>query len=161
MGMLVITLLSTLSLSANALAVTPARSSPAQLRPRLPQLARATILRMQKGDDAELVERAAAAAVYLFPAFDGFQYGAYVYKTIPPIGAIAYNLVPAVNAFQSLPFAGFILFIGLSYFSRNANLSRFVRFNIQQALLLDIVLIIPGFVGNAAQMFPVDLQTRA
>ena len=32
-----------------------------------------------------------------------------------------------------VPFAGFVLFIGLSTFTRNMNLSRFVRFNIQQA----------------------------
>ena len=110
-------------------------------------------------DSDDTIDKAVAAAVYLFPALDGFQYGAYVYSTIPPLGAVAYNLVPFVNAFQSLPFAGLILFIGLSTFTRNTGLSRFVRFNIQQALLLDIVLIIPGFIGGAARMFPVELQT--
>ena len=43
-------------------------------------------------------------------------------------------------------------------FTRNTGLSRFVRFNIQQALLLDILLVIPGVLGSATRMFPYDLQ---
>ena len=57
------------------------------------------------------------------------------------------EVAPAVGAFQSSPFSGFVLFIGLSFFTRNSGLPRFVRFNIQQALLLDIALIIPGLFG--------------
>lgn len=57
------------------------------------------------------------------------------------------------------PFGGLIFFFGLSFFTRNQNLSRFVRFNIQQAILLDIILLIPGFFGGAAgNMFPLELQ---
>ena len=63
-----------------------------------------------------------------------------------------------VNAFQSLPFAGLIFFFGLSFFTRNQGLSRFVRFNIQQAILLDIVLIIPSFFGDFGKIFPLELQ---
>lgn len=115
-----------------------------------------TSIRMQSEPSA--ADRAAAAAVYLFPALDGFQYGAYVYSSVPPLGQAAYSVLPLVNGFQSLPFAGLILFIGLSTFTRNTGLTRFVRFNIQQALLLDIALIIPGFVGGAGRMFPEVLQ---
>ena len=46
----------------------------------------------------------------------------------------------------------------LSFFTRNQGLSRFVRFNIQQALLLDIVLIIPSFFGDIGRVFPAELQ---
>ena len=139
--------------------------------------------KMQKGD-ADVVERAgaclhlcllplvehathtslsipgqpAAATVYLLPLLDGFPFGAFIYSSVPAVGSVAYQLVPFVNAFQSLPFAGLILFVGLSYFTRNQGLSRFVRFNIQQALLLDILLIIPGVFGGASRMFPVELQ---
>ena len=37
------------------------------------------------------------------------------------------------RARTQLPFAGLIFFFTLSYFARSGNLSRFVRFNIQQA----------------------------
>ena len=79
---------------------------------------------------------------------------------MPGVGDAAHALPPLVNTFQSIPFAGLILFFTLSYFARSSNLSRFVRFNIQQAILLDIVLIVrrhhlsptylvsPGIVGG-------------
>eukprot|EP00325_Prymnesiales_sp_UTEX-LB-985_P007758 CAMPEP_0174696288 /NCGR_PEP_ID=MMETSP1094-20130205/2468_1 /TAXON_ID=156173 /ORGANISM="Chrysochromulina brevifilum, Strain UTEX LB 985" /LENGTH=194 /DNA_ID=CAMNT_0015893017 /DNA_START=18 /DNA_END=602 /DNA_ORIENTATION=- len=109
-------------------------------------------------DEPAAVERVAAAAAYLFPITDGFGFGGYIYQNVPPLGALAYQVAPAINAFNSVPFLGLIFFIAFSSFSRNTGLSRFVRFNLQQALLLDIALIIPGFVGSASQMFPVDLQ---
>ena len=106
----------------------------------------------------DVVERLAAGVVYLLPCADGFPYGSYIYSNVPPVGALAYNVLPFVNAFQNLPFVGLILFIGLSAFSRNAGLSRFVRFNIQQALLLDIALLIPSFFGGIGKAFPYELQ---
>ena len=78
-------------------------------------------------------EKAAAASAYVLPLLDGFPYGVYVYQNVEPVGNVAFSLLPYVNAFQSLPFAGLILFFGLSFFTRNQGLSRFVRFNIQQA----------------------------
>eukprot|EP00965_Chrysotila_dentata_P194577 6176444-Pleurochrysis_carterae.AAC.3 len=39
---------------------------------------------------------------------------------------------PFVASFESIPFGGLVFFIGMSLFTRNPNLSRFVRFNIQQ-----------------------------
>ena len=42
--------------------------------------------------------------------------------------------------------------------SRNPGLSRFLRFNLQQAILLDIAFIIPNFFGNAGNMFPIEVQ---
>lgn len=103
-------------------------------------------------------DRAAASLVYLLPALDGFGYGTYVYQNIPPLGAVAYQLLPIVNGFESLPFGGLVLFIGLSFFTRNQGLSRFVRFNIQQALLLDIALIIPDLFTPVTKIFPYELQ---
>jgi len=109
--------------------------------------------------DPDPAERVAAAAPYLLPCLDGFLYGIYVYTAIPPLGSAALAVLPVVNSFQSLPFAGLILFIGLSAFTRNQGLSRFVRFNIQQALLLDILLIIPSFFGGSlSKMFPQELN---
>ena len=109
-------------------------------------------------DDASLVDRAFAAAVYLFPITDGFQFGKFIYAQVPPAGALAQLIYPSIQAFDAIPFSGIIFFFGLSALSRNPGLSRFLRFNLQQAILLDIALIIPGFVGSAGQSFPVGLQ---
>ena len=62
-------------------------------------------------------------------------------------------------AFQASPLSGFVFFIGLSLTTRNANLPRFIRFNVQQALLLDIVLIIPTlFADFGAPPLPQQLS---
>jgi len=42
--------------------------------------------------------------------------------------------------------------------SRNPGLSRFLRFNLQQAILLDIAFIIPNFFGGVGQMVPIEVQ---
>ena len=130
-----------------------ARASP------IPHMSHPPVFFMRSGPGPDTVERAAAAAAYLLPALDGFNYGAYIYATIPPLGSAAYTVLPLVNAFNSLPFAGIILFIGLSTFTRNQGLSRFVRFNIQQALLLDIALLIPGFFGPIAKLVGPEMAT--
>ena len=94
------------------------------------------------------------------PACDGYIYGGYIYQNTPVFGDFALLFAPAVNAFESIPFSGLALFIGLSIFSRSANLSRFVRFNIQQAIVLDIALVIPSLFQGATQMFPAMLQIQ-
>lgn len=102
----------------------------------------------------DLVDRAFAASVYLFPITDGFQYGKYLYAQYEPLGAIAQVIAPAINGFDAIPFSGIIFFFGLSALSRNPGLSRFLRFNLQQAILLDIVFIIPGFFRGVNFGFP-------
>jgi len=133
-----------------------ARASQPPLMHHLPRSPLAVT--MAQSDDAELVDRAFAAAVYLFPITDGFQFGLFLYKDVPPLGALAQAVYPAIAAFDSIPFSGLIFFIGLSALSRNPGLSRFLRFNLQQALLLDIAFIICGFAGSAGKMFPVVMQ---
>jgi hypothetical protein len=121
-------------------AVSSARS---MVRPQIPMAfrpARSTARTSAPvlAESPSLVERGAAALPFLFPFCDGFSYGAYIYKNVPIVGDAAYTVAPLVMAFEGLPFVGLILFLGLSYFSRNLGLSRFVRFSIQQALILDI-----------------------
>lgn len=50
--------------------------------------------------------------------------------------------------YSIVPFAQLIFFIGLSVLSRNPSISRPVRFNMQQALILDIALIFPSLLGR-------------
>ena len=107
-----------------------------------------------------VAERVAATLPYLLPACDGYVYGAYIYQNTPVFGDIALLFAPLVNAFESVPFGGLALFIGLSIFARSANLSRFVRFNIQQAIVLDIALVIPSLFAGASRMFPEVLQIQ-
>ena len=52
-------------------------------------------------------------------------------------------LSPLIRIYTGFPFAGLIVFILLlSLVVRNSNISRFIRFNTMQAILLDILLIV-------------------
>jgi Chloroplast import apparatus Tic20-like len=52
--------------------------------------------------------------------------------------------------YQTIPFSGLVAFFLLSSFTSNLKLNRLVRFNIQQAIFLDIALIFPGIIGTVA-----------
>ena len=52
--------------------------------------------------------------------------------------------------YQAVPFSGLFAFFALSFLSGNMRLNRLVRFNMQQAILVDIALIIPGLLGGLA-----------
>jgi Chloroplast import apparatus Tic20-like/EF-hand domain pair len=107
---------------------------------------------------------------YLFPLLDGLQYAAPVLlkNTDNP-------LVQAVGLlytlYRTIPFGGFIAFFALSTLSNNMRINRLVRFNMQQAIFLDISLFFPGLaasligllVGNSVSLDPqlVDLSSTA
>jgi len=83
---------------------------------------------------------------YLFPLMDGLAYGRFLLQ-----GADASNpFVDIVAAlyllYRSVPFSGFIAFFALNILSGNPGINRLVRFNMQQAIFLDIALFFPGLV---------------
>ena len=92
----------------------------------------------------ELLERAAAVAVYSLPFADGFEYGGAVYSSVPGLYELAHFVIaPFITAFHSVPCSGLCYFLAFSFFVSSSSLSRFVRFNIQQALFLDMILLLP------------------
>jgi hypothetical protein len=123
--------------------------------PRLPEpRARSIVMGEKPGPLARL----GACLVYLMPVMDGFQYGMWIYQNVPFLGKLAYRFQPIVYAFQSVPFLPLVLFIGLASMSNSMGLSRFVRFNIQQSILLDICLILPYVFAPVTKFFPMQLQ---
>lgn len=88
---------------------------------------------------------------YLFPLMDGLLFGQYLLGNSE--NPIAIGLAGLYMAYRSIPFAGFLSFLSLSVLSGNLSINRLVRFNMQQAIFLDIALFVPGLVGavtNAA-----------
>jgi uncharacterized membrane protein len=62
----------------------------------------------------------------------------------PAVKACIKPILPAAAAFHSFPFASMIVFFGLyAGVVNNKSLPRYVRFNTMQAMLLDIVLVMP------------------
>jgi hypothetical protein len=83
---------------------------------------------------------------YLFPLMDSLQFGRFLIvenadNPLVVILALLYTL------YKSVPFSGFIAFLALNVLSSNPGINRLVRFNMQQAIFVDIALFFPGLIG--------------
>jgi Chloroplast import apparatus Tic20-like len=112
-----------------------------------------TTLSMWKWDD-ELKgrDRIKACIPYILPLLDGDQFGNYIYERISLLGCVnAWTLGPLVDLFHKVPFLSITLFCALTLGTRFnfEGMDRNVRFNAQQAALLDVVLLLPEFIGSA------------
>jgi len=80
---------------------------------------------------------------YLFPLLDSLQFGRFLIvdnADNPLVGLL--GLLYAT--YRSIPFSGFVAFLALNTLSSNPGLNRLIRFNMQQAIFLDIALFFPG-----------------
>jgi hypothetical protein len=82
---------------------------------------------------------------YLFPLMDGLQYGRFLLAAdgaeanpFVVILAILYSL------YRTIPLSGFIAFFVLNFLGGNPSINRLIRYNMQQAIFIDIALFFPG-----------------
>ncbi|KAK1862030.1 hypothetical protein I4F81_004606 [Pyropia yezoensis] len=103
------------------------------------------------GEPVPVLERIGASAPYLLPLLDGLVFGRFVFERAPTVAAVVLPAIaPLFRAYRGIPFFAFGIFFALYLLVvRNTGFSRFVRFNTQQALLLDVVLILPQLLGGA------------
>jgi Chloroplast import apparatus Tic20-like/EF-hand domain pair len=83
---------------------------------------------------------------YLFPLLDGLQFARYFVMENPDsilsiIIGITYGL------YRSIPFGGLLCFFALNFLSGNLSINRLIRFNMQQAIFIDIALFFPGLLA--------------
>mmetsp|Transcript_15701 Transcript_15701/g.19929 ORF Transcript_15701/g.19929 Transcript_15701/m.19929 type:complete len:396 (-) Transcript_15701:31-1218(-) len=86
---------------------------------------------------------------YLFPLMDGLQWGRFL------LGAEGAESNPFVVGlallyalYRAIPFSGFIAFFVLYFLTGNPSINRLVRYNMQQAIFLDVALFFPGLIGG-------------
>lgn len=84
---------------------------------------------------------------YLFPLLDGFQFARFLVLQNPdnPISA---TIAILYALYRSIPLGGFIAFFALSFLSGNPRINRLIRFNMQQAIYLDIALFFPSLLAG-------------
>merc|ERR1712072_1409298 len=111
--------------------------------PPKPKRERPKPVQRKTEEEEELASKALACLPYLLPMSDAIPFGQYVINDFPLIALPLLPFAPFVALLNAIPFGGFIVFIGLSTGSRNPQFPRFVRFSMQQAVLLDIALIFP------------------
>lgn len=121
-----------------------------------------TSLRMRsngnKNDNMSVTDRALSCLPYLLPLVDGDRYGRVLFSLVPTLGAIDSILLGPFNAlFSAIPFLQLICFFGFTILARKPEISRSVRFNLQQAVLLDIALFFPSLLGQVMGSLPFAL----
>jgi len=98
---------------------------------------------------------------YLFPLLDGFQFGRFLLQSEgagnnPFVAALALLYI----FYRSIPFGGFIAFFALSTLSGNFGINRLIRYNMQQAIYLDIALFFPGLIAALASITGAKLPSQ-
>lgn len=100
-----------------------------------------------RGSSPELPERVLSALPYLLPFLDSLGYGRFLFFQYPFITRAIAPLAPLISLYSTVPFAPFVAFLGVYIgIINNQRWPRFVRFNAMQAVLLDILLILPRLV---------------
>lgn len=89
-------------------------------------------------------DRLISAASFFFPLFNGLQYGRFLFSQYPILAAPFKPILPLLSLYHSIPYASFVSFFALYIgIVRNPSLSRYIRFNALQALVLDVLLVVP------------------
>jgi hypothetical protein len=89
-------------------------------------------------------DRVFACLPYLLPLIDALLFfSAPFFTQFPSLAVIFAPLAPIAGLYRGVPFMGLIIFFALFLLVvRNENISRFIRFNTMQAIMLDIILIL-------------------
>lgn len=90
-------------------------------------------------------EKALSVLPYLFPLMDGLQYGRFLLQADgADANPLVIGLALVYSLYRSIPFSGFVAFFALNTLSGNPSINRLVRFNMQQAIFVDIALFFPS-----------------
>jgi uncharacterized membrane protein len=96
-------------------------------------------------------DRIFAALPYILPVAAGLPYGFQLMSQFPVFEYLLFPLAPLLNIYLGLqgtiPFFGLIIFFALILLVvRNENISRFIRFNTMQAILLSLIFAVVGLI---------------
>lgn len=88
-------------------------------------------------------QRLLAAAAYLLPWSDGLGFGRSLFGLFPALQWLSLPSLPVAFLQQAVPFGGFLLFLVLFLaVVRNPRVPYLIRFNVLQAILIDILLVL-------------------
>ncbi|WP_032522434.1 Tic20 family protein [Prochlorococcus marinus] len=101
----------------------------------------------------QIFQRLTSAFMYTLPLKASIPFGYYLFYKYSFLKILLFLTFPVAIIEKSLPFGGFLLFIILfAGLARNPKVPYFVRYNVCQALLIDIALIIISYL---LRIFPI------
>lgn len=93
-----------------------------------------------------VADRIFACLPYLLPLIDVLVFGSFLFAQFPILSIIFIPLAPVLAIYGSIPFGSLVVFFALFFLVvRNERIPHFIRFNTMQAILLDIVVILSGY----------------
>ena len=101
--------------------------------------------------DPPIWQRVLAALAYLLPWSDAFSFGRGLFGLFPALQWLGVPILPIALLEQAVPFGGLVLFLVLFLaVVRNNKVPYVIRFNVLQAILIDIVVVLGAldFVGK-------------
>ena len=94
-------------------------------------------------------QRLLGVLAYLLPWSDALSFGRELYNLFPWISYLALPATPVLLLERSIPFGGFLLFLVLFLVVvRNPQVPYYLRFNVLQAILVDILLVVLAVAFN-------------
>jgi hypothetical protein len=98
--------------------------------------------RMTWRSSTTVSDRIFACLPYLLPLVEGLMLGRFIFAQFPVLQTLFIPLLPILQVYASIPFAGLIIFFALLLLVvRNPSISHFIRFNTMQAIMIDIIII--------------------
>mmetsp|Transcript_135350 Transcript_135350/g.432099 ORF Transcript_135350/g.432099 Transcript_135350/m.432099 type:complete len:470 (-) Transcript_135350:182-1591(-) len=94
--------------------------------------------------DTSTSTRILACLVYILTLADGFRIAVPIVMTQPIIAALFTPLALVSALISAVPFGSGILFLLFVTLAQNKELPRLLRFNLEQAVLLDVALVVPN-----------------
>eukprot|EP00411_Alexandrium_monilatum_P119633 CAMPEP_0175680862 /NCGR_PEP_ID=MMETSP0097-20121207/25007_1 /TAXON_ID=311494 /ORGANISM="Alexandrium monilatum, Strain CCMP3105" /LENGTH=352 /DNA_ID=CAMNT_0016987707 /DNA_START=17 /DNA_END=1072 /DNA_ORIENTATION=- len=99
-------------------------------------------------DDGGPTGRALACLPYLLPLLDGLPYGLSLASFVPFLAPLFITLGPLLGLKNAIPFGTFIFLLGFQFLCRNQELPGLLRYNLRQACVIDVLILLPSFVAG-------------
>ncbi|CAM9253992.1 unnamed protein product [Discosporangium mesarthrocarpum] len=106
-----------------------------------------------------IADRFLSALPYLLPLTDSLSYGGHIFSTFPEQLEVFSPLVAILLAYRAIPFSQLIAFFGLQFLATKPEVNKLVRFNLRQAVNLDVALFFPSLLGLLAKIVVGDDPT--
>jgi len=109
--------------------------------------------RPARNEDTGLLTRIGSLLAYALPLTDALRFGMFLFAAFPEIQPLLDFLVVPVVLVNALPFGlGYlILFLSMQALATNRDLPALLRYNLRQAITLDIFLVFMSLVGGLIQ----------
>ena len=92
-------------------------------------------------------EKALSVLPYLLPLMDSLQFGGHLLAAHQD-NPLVLGLANLYQLYRSVPLGGFVAYFMLSTLGNNLGINKLVRFNMKQAISLDIALFIPAIIAT-------------